>query len=403
MTVTIQGTDYTDEQAQAWYQSLGGDPMAAAESAAGVGATAEEIASALNVGSGADTFTSSGVEEWVGGQDVYGWGDTGGLTYAPETEETPTYTAPTYVSPTQTEYVAPTYVAPEVPAAVEPREVQPEELVEDRLLSLLTTDNPFKEAVLTGAAETSASRGLVNTSMGTEAGMSALIEQGVNVVAPDAATYATAALSAQQATELAGTESYRGQIAAALSAQDAESAYNIQVLQNDLSYQQFSEQLVADAEKTAMTLAQADQASFGETTGEIMQQYQSEYASIITQPDSVMDAAAKTAAIDALGAATQADIDWLASVYSAGSVSWGTEVETIEVAPTTETTATGADAVVADAVVADLPQNYIDYLSSASTTELTEQLDLIGSYTWQETEVTEDEWKAGLEAELATR
>lgn len=77
--------------------------------------------------------------------------------------------------------------------------VAPEETVAEQLRKVLATDSPLITGARSRAAQESNRRGLINTSMGVQAGEEAALSAALPVASADAATYATRALTNQAA------------------------------------------------------------------------------------------------------------------------------------------------------------------------------------------------------------
>ena len=89
---------------------------------------------------------------------------------------------------------------------------QPSELVENRLTELLQRDNPYLARARQAGFQSSASRGLQNTTMGVEAGESAAIEHALPIAQQDASFYQSRSLQEQQGQITSGHIEQQGQI-----------------------------------------------------------------------------------------------------------------------------------------------------------------------------------------------
>jgi hypothetical protein len=76
--------------------------------------------------------------------------------------------------------------------------VQPDETVEHRLTGLLARDNPYIQVNEDAAYRRANARGIMDSSMGIQAGRAAAIEAGLPIASQDAATFGTAAGQNQQ-------------------------------------------------------------------------------------------------------------------------------------------------------------------------------------------------------------
>ena len=81
---------------------------------------------------------------------------------------------------------------------IQPREVQEKETVAGQMKGLLEEESPYVTMARTRAAEKAQQRGMLNTSMGIQAGEAAAIETARPIAERDAMTYADAAKSAQE-------------------------------------------------------------------------------------------------------------------------------------------------------------------------------------------------------------
>jgi hypothetical protein len=79
------------------------------------------------------------------------------------------------------------------------RTVQSNETVLGQLNGILSADSPLLQQARARAAENAQSRGLLNSTMGVQAGESAVLGKALEIATPDAATYAEAAKGNQNA------------------------------------------------------------------------------------------------------------------------------------------------------------------------------------------------------------
>lgn len=70
--------------------------------------------------------------------------------------------------------------------------------VEGRIQGILAADNPMTQMVRTRAAQEANKRGVVNTSMATQAGEAAVLQNAIQIATPDASTYSAQRLASQQ-------------------------------------------------------------------------------------------------------------------------------------------------------------------------------------------------------------
>jgi hypothetical protein len=253
-----------------------------------------------------------------------------------ETASTPGVTAPTVspastpttttLSATPTDDGAITYQAPTAPT-ISPRDVAADETVESRLTGLLQKKSPYLDVARQGALETAAGRGLQSTSIAAGAGERAAIEAALPIAQQDAATYGTAAQSAQEARQTTQLEGYRGGISAGLTAEETQA------------------QIKINAEQEAAVNKREDQEMYAQLSSGIQQEYQDAYLAIQTTADTIMDEGAKMAAIDALNTSTQSQVDMLSALYNvditwSGGLSTFTGTVLTETGTPTETTST---------------------------------------------------------------
>lgn len=234
----------------------------------------------------------------------------------------------------------PGYKAPETPEFA-PREITPEETVAGQAEGIIKKGSPLLTQVETGAKKAAASRGLLNTTMAVQAGEEAVLGKALEIAKPDAATYAAAGLSAQQAGQEAVTTGYKGAISAELtggqisqqkvadleiavqkaeaagelSAQEAtqQRALNEFVADHDVGMQKT--QIAADIQIKSADLAVEDRKAYGDSANNIWQQYQIQYTDIVTMPDDVLNDAGKRSAIKNLNNMVKVQTDFLSAVY----------------------------------------------------------------------------------------
>ena len=94
------------------------------------------------------------------------------------------------------------------------QDLQAEGTVEDRTLAMLTDGHPLLERAKQMALEQANASGLLNTSMGVQAGVSAMMDQAVQMASQDAAAFNTQALANMDATNaaLAQNADYQQQV-----------------------------------------------------------------------------------------------------------------------------------------------------------------------------------------------
>lgn len=97
------------------------------------------------------------------------------------------------------------------------RTVQPEETVSEQLAKILKTGSPVLDKARSDAADYSNSRGLLNSSMGAQAGESAVIGAALPIAQGDANAFGVAAGQNQQATNAGLAQTATAQTTANLS------------------------------------------------------------------------------------------------------------------------------------------------------------------------------------------
>jgi hypothetical protein len=163
---------------------------------------------------------------------------------------------------------------------------QPTDTTAGQLDTLLSKDNPYITRARAKAAEYANSRGLLNSSMGAQAGEAAAIDAALPIASQDANTYSTQRLANQGASNQFGMQASAGDIASraavqhaqletgligtrteaekALAAQQGEIQTSLQNLRGDQA------KAVADIEANYKTLMQAN-ASAATTFNSVME------------------------------------------------------------------------------------------------------------------------------------
>jgi hypothetical protein len=113
-----------------------------------------------------------------------------------------------------------------------PRDVQEKETVAGQMKGLMSQESPYTTMARTRAAEAANTRGLLNTSMGVQAGEAAAIESALPIAQHDATTYSTAAQAAQE-------YGHRGALSAQESAQTMAQDVNKGEITKDLTSQEY--------------------------------------------------------------------------------------------------------------------------------------------------------------------
>lgn len=198
------------------------------------------------------------------------------------------------------------------------REVKPEETVAGQMDTLLAKDSPYITAGQTASAQESNARGLLNTSMGVEAGEVARIKSVLDVASPDAATYASAASAAQDAEQTATLEGYRGDITKTINEQEGQITYDLSAQNYEQSFQleNFAQERLDTREDRSTFLSMATGAQ---------QEYQQALLAIQLTPDSEMSSEAKLDAIATLNTSSQSQIEMISSLYEV-PITWSSGI-----------------------------------------------------------------------------
>lgn len=245
------------------------------------------------------------------------------------------------------------------PPTFEARDIKQEETVAYQLSKLLNSDSPYMESARASAAEEANARGLLFSSLASEASQKAAIDAGAPIAAQDASTYAASALSAQNATQAAAMAKFDAQLSTVGRAQEGyiQSILNLekfqydQVMQSDkyafddlmqdekykyesqMSKQKAEQEKVLqkqkddayadlqleikkiDANLKIEEIAQADRGNFAQAINPVMQQYQNTFQAIQSTPNDVMDMDAKAWALMSAQLTYRDQITALAAVY----------------------------------------------------------------------------------------
>ena len=233
-------------------------------------------------------------------------------------------------------FEAPTEYEPPAAPVIEPRDIAPKETVKGQVKDIISEGSPLLTMEQTRAKEEANRRGLLNTSMAVQAGEAATISKALDIAQPDAATHAQAGLSAQQARQQADLTGYQGEISSAVSEKDTaqkgsiESKLSAQEADQQMALSQFTadhqvqlqrEELDAKIAMNMADKASEDRASYSEAANQIWQQYQVQYAEIITTADSILTAESKKNAIGNLNNMVQKQVDFLSALYDV-DITW---------------------------------------------------------------------------------
>lgn len=229
------------------------------------------------------------------------------------------------------------------------RAITPNETVSGQLNNLIADDSKYIQSARANGLQTANGRGLLNSSIAAGAAEKAAIDAAEPIAAQDASTYAASGLSAQNANQASAEAQYNAMLksiadqqsysnSAGLQAQQGQITKDLQTTLKNMDYSNSSrlQQEKAASDYNLQTtlknmdigvdlqkLAATDRNSFSTAAQGIMQQYQSAYTSIQSQPDTVMDANAKATAIANLTAMYKPQLQSLANIYGY-SLDWGT-------------------------------------------------------------------------------
>lgn len=194
--------------------------------------------------------------------------------------------------------------------------------VEERLTNLLEKDNPYLTRARTSAQQTSAARGLQNTSIAATAGETAAIEAALPIAQQDANYYQEKGLAEQAGEIEAGLYEKQGQISSELSAQEAQQASQLSAQEAEQQYAiQQAEidwnklELNAKLEIEYANMDEENKSIFNETVNSIYSEYQSDYLAILADPV-YASAADRQAAINVLKESVNTRVEATAAIYN---------------------------------------------------------------------------------------
>lgn len=242
---------------------------------------------------------------------------------------------------------------PTTPAPTDTKQPAGGDTVEGRLTSLLEKDNPYLVGAMTRAAQTSNTRGLLNTSIGAGAGEAAAIESALPIAQQDAQYYQSRGLQEQQGDiqsnlqgEAGDIESRhigeRGDVQSDLYQEQGDIQKDLYQTQGDISSRLQAEKAEIDTRlaqmgythETAMKeidnewnkidlqarmdveydrMDQETKTRFDSTSAQITSEYQQMYMEILSDPTYATTADRKVA-IERLGRITQQRFDVAAKI-----------------------------------------------------------------------------------------
>ena len=219
-----------------------------------------------------------------------------------------------------------------------PREITSDQTVAGRLDTLLDKNSPYIQSARASGMDYAASRGMINSSMAAGASEKSAIDAAAPIAAQDASTFAASGLSAQNANQQNTGMQYQSALKTIADAQALFNSTSLQEQQGQISSSLQAQKDAATAQlQTALKsmdinvdmakIDSANRSSFVNAIGPVMQQYQSSFTNIQTQPDSVMSADAKATAIANLSAMYKPQIESLSNIYSY-PLTWGAEATT---------------------------------------------------------------------------
>jgi hypothetical protein len=194
--------------------------------------------------------------------------------------------------------------------------------VAGQLEGLLAKESPYMQAAQTGAKQSAASKGLLNTTMAATAGQKAAIESALPIAQADAGYFQQQELAKQQAELQKGLYETQGDISAKLSKQQHEQDMAKQSAQID--WQKLELQAKMDVETAR--LDEANKKMFNDTVNAINEDYMNDYMEIMLNPNFATDAD-RQAAIDVLNENTRKRLEVAASVANA-TLEWEPPTET---------------------------------------------------------------------------
>lgn len=218
-----------------------------------------------------------------------------------------------------------------------PRTITENETVAGQVKGLLSSGSPLLKAAESNSLRASNQRGLMNSSIAAGEGTKAMIETAAPIAAQDASTYAASGLSAQNANQDLNKTSFDTQMSSYLKSQDLYNTKETQAQQGDINKTLQAQQgdinktLQAQKDKATSDLQMAlkqidanldiekiasnDRSAFASSVAPIMQQYQTAYTNIQSQPDSVLSSTAKASAIADLTAMYRPQLESLSNIY----------------------------------------------------------------------------------------
>lgn len=209
------------------------------------------------------------------------------------------------------------------------RDVTENETVSGQLNKLIDGNSTYMQSARQSGLDTANSRGLLNSSIAAQSSQKAAIDAAAPIAAQDASTYAASGLSAQNANQTNAANKYSAELQAANNAQSLYNSATLQEQQGQISSALKDQDFEADKFLKQMDinvdlaqLASADRQSFVTAVTPLMQQYQTSYTNIQSQPKSVMSATAKAAALADLEEMYKPQLESMANIYGY-SLEWG--------------------------------------------------------------------------------
>lgn len=215
------------------------------------------------------------------------------------------------------------------------RPITENETVAGQMDKLLADNSKYLQSARASGMALANNRGLVNSSLAAGAAEKAAIDAAAPIAAQDASTYAASGLSAQNANQETKQLGYKGQIDSVVKMQELYNAAVLQQQQGGITQENTAQKYALETQlQTTLKqmdinidmekIASNDRQSYVNAIGPIMQQYQNSYITIQQQPDNVMDASAKAAALSDLHAMYKPQLESISNLYGY-TVDWGVE------------------------------------------------------------------------------
>lgn len=206
-------------------------------------------------------------------------------------------------------------------ATVEPYRPEESETVEGRMNGLLASGSNYMTGARKAGERTTHARGLLESSLTTEASEKAAIEAALPIAQQDSASFVNAGMAGYQAALEGELVDRKASASSMLSAQEATQQLALDKQQQaGADYRQQTE--LDWKENISMTeLGSQEKTAMANSMTSLGDNFQAKVAGIQVDPGLSVDA--KTAAINDLQAAYQSNLRSLGSIYGV-TISWGT-------------------------------------------------------------------------------